>query len=338
METAKKKFNFFVWLLDKREITIFLLIMIMCTILSLTTPTFLQMTNILNIFKQTSIGVVLACGITFIISSGGIDLSMANNMCLTSVVLCLVYNFLSKPEDSLGLPPAVGSIIAIVVAIILGAFTGLVNGSCVMKLGLPPFIVTMGVSNILLGLGQVVTKGYPIQFSTKSWMFIVGQQTSFNLIPNLIWFIPSVCLIAHVLLRKTVLGNRLLACGGNMTAARLSGLPVMKLKIGAYVIGGCFAGVAGLMCAGRLNAGNPTAAGTLGMDAICASVIGGTSMAGGGGSPFGAMLGAFLMQLIKNALIQYEVNIYWQTTVIGSMLIAICALDTIARKVGEANA
>lgn len=335
----KKKFNFFVWLLDKREVTIICLLFIMCVVLSLTTDTFFQFTNFMNIVKQASIGVVLACGITFIISSGGIDLSMANNMCFDSVMICVIFNWLSKPDEtSLGLPAWVGSLVAAIAGIALGALIGLLNGTCVMKLGLPPFIVTMGVQNIVLGFGQIITKGYPIQFSTKAWMYAVGQLNSFKVIPNLLWFIPIFCAIAHILLRKTVLGNRLLACGGNMTAARLSGLPVVQLKILAYVIGGMFAGVAGYMCAGRLNAGNPTAAGTLGMDAICASVIGGTSMAGGGGSPFGAMLGAFLMQLIKNLLIQYEVNIYWQTTVLGVVLIAVCTLDTIARKVGEANA
>ena len=211
---------------------------------------------------------------------------------------------------------------------------GALNGVMVTKLGLPPFIVTMGMSNICSGLALVVTKGYPINFSQDSLMYTIGQ-TDLGPIPWLIILIPLFTVVGHFVLRKTVLGNRLQACGGNPVAASLSGLNVPNLKILTYAIGGMFAGFAAFMLAGRLNAGNPSAAGTLGMDAICATVVGGTSMAGGGGTVIGSMVGAILMQLIKNALIQYEVSMYWQTAVIGIVLICVCALDLVSRKAGE---
>lgn len=321
---TKKKFNFFTWLLDKRELSLTLLILIMGLIMAFTTTTFATKENIFNILKQASITCVLACGMTFIISGGGIDLSLANNMCLASVTLCLVLN-------------ATGSnLLALLWAVCLSALVGAMNGAAVTKLGLPPFIVTMGVSNICNGLALVVTKGYPIQFSKSSWLYTIGQK-NLGPIPYLIFLIPVFTLVGQFVLRKTVLGNRLQACGGNPVAASLSGLNVPNLKILTYAMGGMFAGFAAFMLAGRLNAGNPTAAGTLGMDAICATVVGGTSMAGGGGTVIGSMVGAVLMQLIKNALIQYEVSMYWQTTVIGVMLVAICALDLVSRKAGEAG-
>ena len=318
----KKKFNFFTWLLDKREIALTLLILIMAVIMSFTTDTFFSKENIFNVFKQAAITVVLACGLTFIISGGGIDLSVANNMCLSSVLLCIVYNATGS------------SLLALLTGIVVYAAVGAMNGVMVTKLGLPPFIVTMGVSNICTGLALVVTKGYPINFSNKSLMFTIGQ-TSLGPIPYLILLIPIFALGGQFLLRKTVLGNRLQACGGNPVAASLSGLNVSNLKILTYTIGGIFAGCAGFLLAGRLNSGNPSAAGTLGMDAICATVVGGTSMMGGGGTVIGSMVGAVLMQLIKNALIQYEVSMYWQTTVIGIVLICVCALDLVSRKAGE---
>lgn len=318
----KKKFNFFTWLLDKRELSLALLILIMCVVLSLTTETFFTANNIFNILKQAAITVVLACGMTFIISGGGIDLSIANNMCLSSVVLCIVYN--ATGSNFLALFSAIG----------LSAGIGALNGVATTKLGLPPFIVTMGVSNICSGLALVVTKGYPVNFSKNSWMYIVGQG-SLGPIPYLILLVPIVTIFGQFVLRKTVLGNRLQACGGNALAASLSGLNVNKLRILTYSIGGMFAGIAAFMLAGRLNAGNPSSAGTLGMDAICATVVGGTSMAGGGGTVVGSLVGAILMQLIKNALIQYEVDMYWQTAVIGIILICVCAMDVISRKAGE---
>jgi len=321
----KKKFNFFTWLLDKREISLALFIVIMGAILSLTTDTFFTKDNIFNILKQAAITVVLACGMTFIISGGGIDLSVANNMCLASVVLCIVYN--ATRSD----------ILALLVGVVLAAAVGALNGVFVTKLGLPPFIVTLGMSNIASGLALVVTEGYPINFSNKSLMFTVGQKSLFG-IPILILLIPVFTIIGQFILRKTVLGNRLQACGGNPVAASLSGLNVSNLKVLTYTIGGIFAGFAAFMLAGRINSGNPSAAGTVGMDAICAVVVGGTSMAGGGGTVIGSMIGAILMQLIKNALIQYEVSMYWQTTVIGVVLVCVCALDLIAYKAGEAGA
>lgn len=318
----KKKFHFFTWLLDKRELAMALLVLLMAVVLALTTDSFLTGENISNILKQASITVVLACGMTFVISGGGIDLSIASNMCLTSIVLCMAYNATNS------------NLVAILVAIALGTGIGALNGVVVTKLGLPAFIVTMGVSNVCGGLALVITKGYPVNFSANSLMYILGQTKLFG-ISYLIYTIPLFTIVGQFVLRKTVLGNRLQACGGNAVAARLSGLNVQALSILTYAIGGLFAGLAGFLMAGRLNAGNASSAGTLGMDAICATVVGGTSMSGGGGTVVGAMVGALLMQMIKNALIQYEVNTYWQTAVIGVVLIVVCALDLVSRKAGE---
>ena len=314
-----KEGNFLKKLLKNRGFSLTLIVLGMFILLSVTTDSFFNMNNILNLLRQCAITCVLACGMTFIISGGGIDLSLADNMVLASLFSAMI--LASTGSD----------ILAIIIAILTGVVVGALNGIMVTKIGLAPFIVTMGMSNICKGIALGLTKGYPVQIPADSFVFFIGQRSVAG-IPCLIFCIPIFVIIGSVVLNKTVLGNRLQAVGGNINAAALSGLNVTRLRVLTYMIGGAFAAFAGVMLTGRLNAGNPSAAGTLGMDAIAATVVGGTSMAGGSGTIIGTLLGSLLMQMIKNGLVQLEVSIYWQTTVIGIVLIVVCALDALGRK------
>lgn len=312
------------WILERRALSLAVLILVLALIMSLTTDTFLKKDNIFNIFKQATITIVLATGMTFIISGGGIDLSVANIMSLACVLCTMTYN--ATKSD----------ILTILVGAAIGVAAGTLNGVLATHFELPPFIVSMGVSNVCGGIALVITKGFPVVMSKESLMYKLGQLNTLG-IPNLIFMIPIFVLIGQFVLRETVLGNRMQAVGGNAVAAGLSGLNVKFLKVLSTSVGGLFAGLAGFLLAGRLNSGSPSSGGTLGMDAICATVVGGTSMMGGGGDVVGSMVGALLMQLIKNGLTQYEVNMYWQTAVIGVVLVAVCAIDVIARKATTAK-
>ncbi len=320
----KKKGNVLGWILERRALSLAILILVLATIMALTTDTFLQKENLFNIFKQATITIILATGMTFIISGGGIDLSVANIMSLSCVMSCKVYNWTHS------------DLLTILCATMIGVIAGTANGVLATHFELPPFIVSMGVSNICGGIALVITRGFPELVSDQSLMFKIGQRSTFG-IPNLIYMIPLFVITGQFLLRETVLGNRMQAVGGNAVAAGLSGLNVKFMKVLTTIIGGAYAGFAGFLLAGRLNSGSPSSGGTLGMDAICATVVGGTSMMGGGGNVVGSMTGAMLMQLIKNGLTQYEVNMYWQTAVIGTVLIAVCAIDVIARKASTAK-
>jgi len=314
-----KKVNLLAWILERRALSLAILILALGTIMALTRSTFLEPENIFNIFKQATITIILATGMTFIISGGGIDLSVANIMTLSCVLATMTYN--ATKSD----------ILSILVAAAVGTLAGTTNGVLATHFELPPFIVSMGVSNVCGGIALVITKGFPVLMDNKSLMYTIGQKSTFG-IPNLIFMIPIFVLTGQFLLRETVLGNRMQAVGGNPVAAGLSGLNVKFMKVLTTSIGGLYSGLAGFLLAGRLNSGSPSSGGTLGMDAICATVVGGTSMMGGGGDVVGSMVGAILMQLIKNGLTQYEVNMYWQTAVIGVVLVAVCAIDVLARK------
>ena len=314
-----KKVNLLAWILERRALSLAILILALGTIMALTRSTFLEPENIFNIFKQATITIILATGMTFIISGGGIDLSVANIMTLSCVLATMTYN--ATKSD----------ILSILVAAAVGTLAGTTNGVLATHFELPPFIVSMGVSNVCGGIALVITKGFPVLMDNKSLMYTIGQKSTFG-IPNLIFMIPIFVLTGQFLLRETVLGNRMQAVGGNPVAAGLSGLNVKFMKVLTTSIGGLYSGLAGFLLAGRLNSGSPSSGGTLGMDAICATVVGGTSMMGGGGDVVGSMVGAVLMQLIKNGLTQYEVNMYWQTAVIGVVLVAVCAIDVLARK------
>ena len=311
-------------ILKSREISLIIVLAILILILTLVTDTFATKDNIYSFIRQVSVTAVVACGMTIIVSSGGIDLSIGDNISLCGVIMAICFR------------EQLGDVIGIGAALAVGALVGMLNGILITYTKIPAFIVTLGMQNICKGVTLVVTKGYPINLESDV-VYAIGQKGIGFLgdVPIMLVFVPVAALVGYFLLNRTVLGNHIKAIGGNETAARLSGLNVRVLRIVTYTIAGAFAAFAAILLTGRMNAGNPNASGTIAMDAIAATIVGGTSMAGGNGSVIGAILGAILMQLIKTGLVLLSVNMYWQTVVIGVVLISVCTLDSLTQKINK---
>lgn len=300
-----------------RESGLFVLVVLLVAVLAIARPnTFFTSMNLFNILRQVSLITIVAVGQTLVMTSGGIDLSVGFNLGLSGVMIA---HFIQQGTDP---------VLAVAIGILLSVLVGVSNGLIITKLALPPFIVTLGIAKIVRGVMYVVTRGYPIPTHTP---FIVALGNGYiGPIP-----IPTVVMALIVaagayLLQGTVFGNRLKAIGGNETAARLSGINVDRSKIYIYGLVGLLCGIAGLIMVGRVNAGNPNSGLNFDLDSIAATIIGGTSLAGGEGTVIGTLLGSLLLGIIANGLVLLNVNMYWQTIVAGAIIIIVCALDVMS--------
>lgn len=303
-----------------RETGLALILILMCAALSVVTTTFFTSDNLINILRQTTLVCIIAIGQTLVIISGGIDLSVGQSMTLGSIVLAYALQG--------GYPLLVSILLAIVASMVVG-FS---NGVLITKLRLPAFIITLGMTNIVKGIILVLTEGN-IVLLKNDVVADIGRG-SLGPIPWMVIILAIIAAVCVFLLNKTVLGNRVKSVGGNEIAAKLSGISVDRTRIIIYAIAGLLCGIAAVIVTGRLNGGNPNAAGTYDMDSIAAVIVGGTALSGGAGSIVGTILGAVLMVLIRNGLVLLRVNIYWQTVAIGVVIITVCAIDafTNARK------
>jgi len=305
-------------LLKSREIGLLIILLVIAVILSVTTNTFFTLENLLNIIKQVTLVTIVAAGQTFVITSGGIDLSVGSVLGLSSIIMSLFISW--------GVPVAV----AIVICLLCGAFFGVINGTLITRLSLPPFIITLGMMSIARGFINVITKGYPIMISSP---FIMGLgQGSWGVLPRMTIFMPLVIAVMHWVFNYTVFGNHVKAIGSNETASRLSGINVRRTKTFVFGLCGLLCGLAGLIMTGRLNSGNPNAGLNFEMDSIAAVIVGGTALSGGYGTVVGTMLGALLLGVIRNGLVLLNVNMYWQTVATGMIIILVCALDSMSQK------
>ncbi len=299
-----------------REMGLFGLILLLVAVMAiLRHDTFFTSENLFNILKQVSLVTIVAVGQTLVMTSGGIDLSVGFNLSLSGVMLAFFI------QD--GMNP----VAAVVLGVLFSVLAGYGNGIIITKLRLPPFIVTLGMAKIVRGVEYVVTRGYPIPIRTP---FIIWSGNGyFGPIP-----VPTVIMLLIVaggayLLIRTVFGNRIKAIGGNELAARLSGINIDRNKIYIYSLTGLLCGLAGIIMVGRVNAGNPNSGMSFDLDSIAATIIGGTSLAGGEGTVIGTMLGALMLGVIGNGLVLLNVSMYWQTIVAGVIIIAVCGLDTL---------
>lgn len=319
MENREK--NIFGKLLKSREISLLLITIVVCAVFSVLNPTFVKTDNLLNIVKQITLVTILAVGQTFIITSGGIDLSVGYNMALCCIVMAVV------------LKAGAPTILGILVSLGIGTLIGFANGLMVTKLKLQPFIVTLGMANITKGLILVITQGFVISLKDP-FIIALGQNSIGGVFPIMAIALPVVVIIGTFVMKRTLFGNYVKAIGGNETALRLSGVNTVKMKTLVYTLAGLLCGVAGVIITGRLNGGNPNAGANFDMDSVAAAVVGGTAMSGGSGTVVGTMLGAFLLGAMKNGLVLIGVDMYWQTVFIGAIIIVVCTIDAIgsARK------
>ncbi|MCI8853138.1 MAG: ABC transporter permease [Lachnospiraceae bacterium] len=305
-------------ILRTRETGLLLVLLVIGVILTGATDTFLSVTNLLNVLKQATLVALIATSQTFIITSGGIDLSVGFVMGLCSILMCIVFN--------MGAPlPA-----AICVCILAGVFFGMLNGLLIVKLHLPPFIITLGMQYIAKGLINVITEGYTIMIDSPFIMKL--GQGNLGPVPVMILFLPVIVLAMHFLYSHTTFGNYVKAIGGNEQATLLSGISVERMKVLIYGLNGLLCGIVGVLITGRLNAGNPNAGVNYDMNTIGAVIIGGTAISGGSGTVLGSALGAILLSVIRNGLTLLKVNMYWETVATGAIIILVCAFDYVTSR------
>ncbi|HBE78141.1 MAG TPA: ribose ABC transporter permease [Firmicutes bacterium] len=305
-------------LFKRRESGLLFVLLLVGLILSLSTTTFCTAENLFNVLKQVSLVAIVAAGQTFIIISGGIDLSVGFILGISGIIMAYLMNA--------GITP----LLAIPSALITGVLFGYLNGIFITRLKLPPFIVTLGMASITRGLVLVITKAFMIPID-NSFVLALGQGY-LGVVPLMAIAMLIIIVVVAFLLDQTVFGNRVKAIGGNELAAKLSGIKVDKMKRYVYALSGLLCGISGIIMAGRLNAGNPNAGLNFDMDSIAAVIVGGTSLTGGSGSIIGSFLGALLLGAVRNGLVLLDVNMYWQTVATGVIIIAVCALDRMTVK------
>nr|WP_285856707.1 ABC transporter permease [Peribacillus frigoritolerans] len=290
-----------------------MILLLLCVVLSFTAPNFLDTANLLNVLKQVSIIAILAAGMTIVILTGGIDLSVGATVALSGVISVMV--------SSAGVNP----IIAMLSGVLVGYAVGLINGFLTAKAKLPAFIVTLGSFTYVRGLAYVISGGYPIVLQNETFKFIGGG--SIFGIPTPIYIMSLVYVVMFFVLKYTMFGRHIYAIGGNEEAARLTGIKVEKSLINVYSISGLLAGLGGVVLAGRLFSGQPTAGQMYELDAIAAVILGGTSLTGGKGKIIGTIIGVLIMGVISNGLTLMDVNYYWQLVVKGGVIVAAVLLD-----------
>ena len=289
-------------------------LIIITVILSVMNSDFLTMNNILNVLRQVSINALIAFGMTFVILTGGIDLSVGSILALSGA--------LTAGLMTGGMDP----FLAIVIGLLLGAAMGAVNGIIISKGKVAPFIATLATMTIFRGLTLVYTEGRPITgFGSESFSLLGAGYFFFIPIP-VIWMI-IVFAILYFILKKTAFGRRVYAIGGNEEASILSGIKVDKIKIMIYTISGLLAALAGIILTSRLNSAQANAGVGYELDAIAAVVLGGTSLSGGRGWIFGTLIGAMIIGVLNNGLNLLEVSSFYQQVVKGSVILLAVLLD-----------
>ena len=267
---------------------------------------FLQTSNLFNILRQISMFGILSVGMTFVIVSGGIDLSVGSIIALVCVITANMVN------DH-------GIIPAILVALLVGALVGLINGVGIAYGKLQPFIMTPGTMYMASGAASIYTNGTPI--SIKGNFSKIGNSMLFNTIPLPAIYFIVILIAAYLVMRNTRFGRHVYSIGSNKEATRLAGVDVKKVTLSVYILSGVLAAVTGIIFAAQMASGSPVAGEGYEMNAITAAVVGGTSMSGGKGNLLGTFLGAVLMGILSNIMNLCGVSSYWQTVLTGLILV-----------------
>ncbi|WP_397351694.1 ABC transporter permease subunit [Oceanobacillus kimchii] len=298
----------------QKVIPLIALVLLIVTV-TIMNPAFLDPANIMNLLRQISINGLIAFGMTFVILTGGIDLSVGSILALSSAIAAIMMTS--------GIDP----ILAVIIGVLLGAVFGALNGILVSKGNLAPFIVTLATMTIFRGLTLVFTDGKPVTGLGDSYAFQLFGKGYFLGIP-----VPAVTMIiAFVilwfLLHKMSFGRKTYAIGGNEKAAKISGIKVDRVKIFIYSISGMMAALAGMILTSRLNSAQPTAGTSYEMDAIAAVVLGGTSLAGGKGRIAGTFIGVLIIGILNNGMNLLGISSFYQQVVKGVVILIAVLLD-----------
>ena len=295
------------------EYFIFVIFLVLVIALTCLKPSFIQPSNLVNILKQASINGILSFGMMFVIIAGGFDMSVGSTVAFAGILAAM----LGQGQFPLFVP--------LIVALIAGLAVGIVNGVGVAVGDLPPFIMTLGTMTAVRGLALLISNGKPVTGISAKYKAIAAS--SVVGVPMLAVFLVIVILICSFILAKTVYGRRVYACGGNLLAARVAGINTTKIRISTFAIAGLLAGFCGFLMTSRVTIGQPTAAESYEMDAITACVVGGVSMSGGVGKPWGVVVGALLITVIANGLDILGVSSHWQKIVKGVIIVIAVLID-----------
>lgn len=315
----KNKFSFARWFLTRPESSIVLALVLYCLVVTLVNPVFLSPSNIINVLRSTGFTLIVIVGTTLVLITAGLDLSVGSVFALGAIVTGLAAKS--------GLPV----FWAIVLGLVIGSIIGLINGLLITKTGISALIVTLGMQYVARGIVQVLTKGVPVYPLPKSFVSIEKIKI-FGNIPIIVLISILIAIIGHILLTKTIFGRSVFAIGGNIEAAKISGINSDRAIIKVYIIAAFLASLAGILMASRLGSAEPSTGIGYELKVICGAVIGGTSAFGGMGTILGASLGALFMEIVTNSLTLMKISVYWQNLVFGVILMASVLLDQYRRK------
>jgi ribose transport system permease protein len=305
-------------IVKQREFMIFMIVTVMFIFMTFASPYFLTIPNLLAVMLGLSLEAIIAVAMVHLMVSGGFDMSVGSVVAFTGAVTAMLLRS--------GMPV----VFAVLAGLVIGAGIGLFNGFIVAKIGINAFVTTLSSLSLFRGLTLIVTHGQnitglPRSFKMIGQLKILGVQTPIIIAVVLL-------IIGDVMLRRSRFFRQSYYIGGNEQAARLSGIPVDRMKILAYMLTGLFAGISGIVMTARLGAASVTAGSGMELRVITAVIIGGASLNGGEGSILGAFLGTLLMALITNALTLLGVDVYWQTFVIGATLLLAVLIDTLSKR------
>ena len=302
----------------------FIALFLLCTLLTILTDKFFTPENGLNVLRQVAVNICISVGMTLIVLTAGIDLSVGSVLALCSAVAVGLFKN-GIQITSLNLFIGFTVLGAVVAAVVIGLLLGYFNGWVITKFHIPPFVATLAMLTIARGLTMLYTQGHPISNLGSAFAFLgTGWMLG---IPVPVYIATTVVVAAIFITKKTKLGRYIYAIGGNEQAAKLSGIPIIQVKIKVYAIAGALAALGGIIVASRLDSAQPNAGLSYELDAIAAVVIGGTSLSGGKGTIWGTVMGAIIIGVLNNGLVLLNVSPFWQQVVKGSVILIAVAID-----------
>lgn len=303
-------------------------LLILIAAMAAASPAFLTLGNLINVFTNFSYVAIVSLGATLVILTAGIDLSVGSTMALAAMATGLLFGWLGG--SALAHVPGLVMIAAVLGGLAVAAIIGGINGVLIARVGLTPFVTTLGMLSVGRGLCYAVTQGKGVAIDgADSDLFFNVTDGTLGRLPMPLLYLVLLAVLMGVLLHHTATGRHIFALGGNERAAALTGVPVARIKTWVYVASGLSAGFAGILMAGWLGSVPANLATGYELRIIAAAVIGGANLNGGIGGPIGAIVGAALIETIRNGLVLAGVNTYWQDTLVGVIIIAAVLVDRI---------
>jgi ribose transport system permease protein len=301
-----------------KEMGIFITLIIIVAVFGIANPVFLSFSNIINILRSTSFILIIGIAMTFVLISGGLDLSVGPIVALGGVIAGL--------SVQSGIPIPVSILLGLLSGMAVGAFSGFT----IAAFKIPPLIVTLGMMYVIKGVVLIITKGAPI-FPLPQEFNIIGQGELAG-IPFVVLIAVVLGVIAHIILTQTTIGREIHAVGGNIETAYLSGIRINRIKFLVYVLTGAAAAITGILMSARLASAQANSGTGYELLVIAAVIIGGTSLFGGSGTILGTAIGALFMTVVSNGMVILKVSVYWQNLVIGFIIILAVGIDQLKRR------